>query len=247
MPEELNNWPKAKEIMSGRLSGHEPLKGHPGHFRGSIDDKTDFGGSGWKIRLDPKNDRDNYIISSWVKQNKNLISQYKLAWTSGDHPVWTLYTSSGSAREAQNLAQKAQKEIGSFLRTGKVFQSEDTLLPNTGISGRFEIRGDERSANSIKYKEIVDEIERLRPSHNPFKGIYMNFMSSPLYKKGFPTSTSGEAGTPGTAYYLWLTGMIAQMKKTNQDPERIRKFEQEAKSEIELTKKVIQSKLKNIY
>lgn len=243
----LKDWPRSQEIMKGKLAGHDPIEGHVGHFKGRAEDQTDFGGSGWKIRLDPKHDRDNYIISNWIKQNRNLLSQYKLAWTEGDHPVWTLYTSTGSSKEAQNISQKAQKEIGNFLRIGKAFQSEDSLIANTGISGRFEIRGDERSAKSQKYKEIVDEIERLRPTHNPFKGIYMNFMATPTYRKGFPTITSGKSGTPGTAYYAWLIGMIQIMKKQNADPERIKKFELEANSEIELVRKVIQSKLKDIY
>lgn len=243
----MDGWKSASNIMKGQLPGHNPIKDHPGHYAGSAENKTDFGGSGWKIRLDPKHDRDNYILSHWIKQNRDKISNYKLAWTSGDHPVWTLYTGGGSAREAQQLAQKAEKEIGKFLRVGQIFQSEDALIPGTGISGRFEIRGDERSIESKKYKEISDEIDKLRPSHNPMKGLYMRFMASPAYKKGFATTTSGKSGVPGTAYYAWLQGNIGLMKKNKDNPETIRKFEQEAEAEINLVKKVVQSKLKGIF
>jgi hypothetical protein len=245
--QEVSNWPSAQKVLTGQLPGHNPVKDHPGHYAGSAEDKTDFGGSGWKIRLDPKNDRDNYILSHWVRQNRDKISTYKMAWTEGDHPVWTLYTGTGSAKDAQYLAQKAEKEIGRFLRIGQAFQSEDTLLPGTKISGRFEIRGDERSLDSKRHKEIVDEIERLRPSHNPMKGLYMRFMASPLYKKGFPAITSGKSGVPGTAYYAWLQGNIGTMRRKKENPEAIRKFEQEAQAEIDLVKKVIQSKLKDVF
>ena len=231
----------ASNIMKGQLSGHDAVQGHPGHYSGGAEDKTDFGGSGWKIRLDPNNDRDNYILSHWVKQNRDRISTYKMAWTEGDHPVWTLYTGTGSLKDAQYLAQKAEKEIGRFLRIGQAFQSEDTLIPGT------KIRGDERSLNSKRHKEIVDEIERLRPSHNPMKGLYMRFMASPLYSKGFPTLTSGKSGVPGTAYYAWLQGNIGTMKGKKENQEAIRKFEQEAQAEIDLVKKVIQSKLKDVF
>ena len=243
----MEGWKSASTIMKGNLAGHDAIQGHPGHYVGGAKDKTDFGGSGWKIRLDPKNDRDNYILSHWIKQNRDKIQSYKMAWTEGDHPVWTLYTSTGSAKEAQYLAQKAEKEIGKFLRTGQVFQSEDTLLPGTKISGRFEIRGDERSFDSQKHKEIVDEIEKLRPSHNPMKGLYMRFMASPAYKKGFATITSGKAGVPGTAYYAWLQGNIGSMKRYDKNSEAIKNFEQEAEAEINLVKKVIQSKLKDVF
>lgn len=247
MAGELDSWRSANEIMKGRLPGHNPIKDHPGHYAGGAEDKTDFGGSGWKFRLDPKNDRDNYILSNWIKQNKDKIASYKLSWTSGDHPVWTLYTGTGSAKDAQYLAQKAEKEIGRFLRTGQVFQSEDAILPGTKLSGRFEIRGDERSLESQKYKDIVDEIERLRPLHNPMKGLYMRFMASPTYRKGFSTTTSGRSGVPGTAYYAWLEGNIGTMKNNKENPETIRKFEQEADAEINLIKKVIQSRLKDVF
>lgn len=233
--------------MGGQLPGHTPIESRPGHYAGGSESKADFGGSGWKVRLDPKHDRDNYILSHWIKQNRDKISTYKLAWTSGDHPVWTLYTGTGSAKDAQYIAQKAEKEIGKFLRLGRVFQGEDTLISGTRISGRFEIRGDERSLGSKRYKDVVDEIERLRPSHNPMKGLYMRFMASPLYRRGFPTTTSGKSGVPGTAYYAWLQGNIGTMKKKGANPDDIKKFEQEAEAEIELTKKVIQSKLKDVF
>lgn len=226
------------------MPNHDPIADHPGHYKGASEDRTDFGGSGWKIRLDPKDDKDNYILSHWIKQNKDKISSYKMAWTSGNHPVWTIYTGTGSLKDAKYLSQKAEKEIGSFLRIGQVFQSEDTLIPGTKISGRFEIRGDERSIDSKKYKEIVDEIEKLRPSHNPWKVLYLRFRASPLYRKGFPTTTSGKAGVPGTAYYNWLVGNIGVLSK--KDPEKI-KFNQEAEAEINLIKQVIQSKLKDVY
>ena len=233
--------------MRGQLPGHNPVKDHPGHYAGSAEDKTDFGGSGWKIRLDPKNDRDNYILSHWIKQNRDKIRSYKMAWTSGDHPVWTLYTGTGSAKDAQYLAQKAEKEIGGFLRVGQAFQSEDALLPGTKISGRFDMRGDERSLDSKRHKEIVDEIERLRPSHNPFKALYLLFRASPMYQKGFPSRTSGKAGVPGTAYYAWLEGNIGTMRSRKENPETIKRFEQEAEAEIDLVKKVLQSRLKDVF
>ena len=52
------NWKSASNIMKGQLSGHDAVQGHPGHYSGGAEDKTDFGGSGWKIRLDPNNDRE---------------------------------------------------------------------------------------------------------------------------------------------------------------------------------------------
>ena len=79
------------------------------------------------------------------------------------------------------------------------------------------------------------------------KGLYMRFMASPLYSKGFPTLTSGKSGVPGTAYYAWLQGNIGTMKGKKENQEAIRKFEQEAQAEIDLVKKVIQSKLKDVF
>lgn len=209
-----------------------------GSYEGGAERTSDFG-TGWKLRLIPKTDGANYIIKRWLDKNRDMLRQYKLKWNAGDRHVWTVYVPSGSSGEARRLAALMSKELGPFIEKDKLYQSEDLIVPGTGISGRFDMR----SENLPRQKEIADEIERLRPGHNPFPGLHKEFRNSPQYMTGFPNRTSGEAGVPGTAYHAWLKGKMGTEKKWGAEKSRLEMIKKEAEAEIRLVDRVLREKL----
>jgi hypothetical protein len=232
-------WPIGTKIAAGKwkLPGHRSIG--VGQFAGDHKELTDFGGSGWKMRLDPKTDNDNILIADWFLKNKSLFSGYKIA-TNTDHPVWSAYVSRGTGPEIQKAAQKAQSDLGKFITLNQAYDATDTMIPGTGISGRFEIRGDERSGGP-RAQEIVDTINERRKATTKYKKLYLLYKNSPGFSKGFPSSTSGQGGVPGTHYFQWLL----QMKKTAiaaKNTEQADQYQAAKDEEIKLIESVLKEK-----
>lgn len=232
-------WPIGNQIESGewKLPGHKSKGG--GQFAGEHKELTDFGGSGWKMRLDPKTDKDNILIADWFGKNKSLFSGYKIA-TNTDKPVWSAYVSRGTGPEIQKAAQKAQSDLGQFITLNQAYDTTDTMIPGTGISGRFEIRGDERSGTP-RANEIVDTINERRKATTKYKNFYLLYKQSPGFQKGFPSSTSGQGGVPGTHYFQWLM----QTKKDavrGKSLERAKELQAAQDEEIKLIESVLKEK-----
>ena len=232
-------WPIGTKIAGGewKLPGHKSVG--VGQFAGDHKELTDFGGSGWKMRVDPKTDNDNILIADWFLKNKSLFSGYKIA-TNTDKPVWSAYVSRGTGPEIQKAAQKAQSDLGQFITLNQAYDTTDTMIPGTGISGRFEIRGDERSGTP-RANEIVDTINERRKATTKYKNFYLLYKQSPGFQKGFPSSTSGQGGVPGTHYFQWLM----QTKKDavrGKSLERAKELQAAQDEEIKLIESVLKEK-----
>jgi hypothetical protein len=225
------------ESYADRYSS-DSSSGSPGQFKGGLDQTADFG-TGWKIRLIPKRDADNYLIKKWLDDNRSILRQYKIAHNSGDSHVWTVYTASGSAEEARFIAEKAKKALGPFIQTDKLYQDEDAIIPGTGVSGRFEMRAEK----TPRHKEIANKIasERRRTA------IYELFKRSPMFDEGFPRITAGKGGVPGTSYYAWLVGTANVMRGRGADPVVVKMYEDEAQAELNLIHKVLGGFLGSVY
>ena len=232
-------WPIGTKIASGewKLPGHKSIG--VGQFAGEHKELTDFGGSGWKMRLDPKTDNDNILIADWFGKNKKLFSGYKIA-TNTDHPVWSAYVSRGTGPEIQKAAQKAQSDLGKFITLNQAYDTTDTMIPGTGISGRFEIRGDERSGTA-RSKEIVDAINERRKATTKYKKFYLLYKNSPGFSPGFPSSTSGQGGVPGTHYFQWLLQMKKQARAAKNN-EQADEYQAAQDEEIKLIESVLKEK-----
>lgn len=232
-------WPIGTKIASGdwKLPGHRSVG--VGQFAGDHKELTDFGGSGWKMRLDPKTDKDNILIADWFLKNKSLFSGYKIA-TNTDKPVWSAYVSRGTGPEIQKAAQKAQSDLGKFITLNQAYDTTDTMIPGTGISGRFEIRGDERSGGP-RAQGIVDTINERRKATTKYKNFYLQYKNSPGFSKGFPSSTSGQGGVPGTSYFQWLLQMKKDARRGT-NPERAKELQAAQDEEIKLIESVLKEK-----
>lgn len=228
-------WPVGYKIAAGDWIPQGSKSIGVGQFAGDAKAKTDFGGSGWKMRLDPKKDNDNILIADWFGKNKQALSGYKIAINT-DKPIWTAYTEQGSLSEIQKYAKKAETDLGKFIQLNEVYDSPDTIIPGTQISGRFEIRGDERS-NTPRAKEIVQNIVNRRKS-SQYKNLYALYKKSPTFTEGFPSSTSGYGGIPGTYYYQWLTGQ-KQLYERTRDSKTATMYADAAKEEISFIESVL--------
>lgn len=232
-------WPIGTKIAGGewKLPGHKSVG--VGQFAGDHKELTDFGGSGWKMRVDPKTDNDNILIADWFLKNKSLFSGYKIA-TNTDHPVWSAYVSRGTGPEIQKAAQKAQSDLGKFITLNQAYDTTDTMIPGTGISGRFEIRGDERSGGP-RAQGIVDAINERRKATTKYKNFYLQYKNTPGFSKGFPSSTSGDRGVPGTSYFQWLLQMKKDARR-GKNPEKAKEFQAAQDEEINIIESILKEK-----